>query len=136
MFEVAYVGAGPSRWPPLPTISSARSTSKRTSLIPSTSPWRRPAPRGEQSHVRLYYRQQRLGRADYSAIAVAAPLPQYINVTRNAPALGNTVYHSAQLKLEKRFSQGLSALVSYTLSKNIGDLNNAQNNYNRRESGH
>jgi hypothetical protein len=59
------------------------------------------------------------------------PYPQYTGVTRNAPAYGNTVYHSMQLKLEKRFSHGLTALVSYTFSKNIGDLNNPQNAYDR-----
>ena len=60
------------------------------------------------------------------------PFPHFITVTRNAPALGNTVYHAAQAKFEKRFSHGLTALVSYTFSKNIGDLNNAQNNYDRQ----
>jgi len=60
------------------------------------------------------------------------PFPHFITATRNAPALGNTVYHAAQAKFEKRFSHGLTALVSYTFSKNIGDLNNAQNNYDRQ----
>src|SRR5262249_14334414 len=35
--------------------------------------------------------------------------------------VGNTVYHALQAKLEKRLSQGLAFLVSYTRSKLIDD---------------
>jgi hypothetical protein len=34
--------------------------------------------------------------------------------------------------VEKRMSHGLTALVSYTIAKNISDLNNADNAYNRK----
>jgi hypothetical protein len=60
------------------------------------------------------------------------PYPQYTGVTRNAPAYGNSHYHSAQFQFEKRTSGGLTALVSYTIAKNISDLNNADNAYNRQ----
>lgn len=60
------------------------------------------------------------------------PYPQYTGVTRNAPAYGSSVYHALQMKLEKRMSAGLTALVAYTVSKNISDLNNPQNVYNRQ----
>ena len=60
------------------------------------------------------------------------PYPQYSNVTRNAPAFGSSVYHALQMKLERRMSHGLTALVAYTFSKSISDLNNPQSAYNRR----
>lgn len=60
------------------------------------------------------------------------PYPQFLNVTRNLPTFGNTVYHSFQAKFEQRLWHGLTTIVSYTLSKNIGDIGPYQNNYNRR----
>ena len=60
------------------------------------------------------------------------PYPQFLNITRDNPAYGNSVYHSLQMKFQKRMTQGLTALVSYTYSKNIGDISPAQNNYNRQ----
>lgn len=59
------------------------------------------------------------------------PYPQYTGVSRANPAFGNSVYHSLQLKLEKRLAHGLSALVSYTASKNLSDLNTPRDAYNR-----
>ena len=59
------------------------------------------------------------------------PYPQYTGVRRLTPAFGNTVYHSLQAKYEKRMAAGVTALVSYTFSKNIGDLDAPQNAYNR-----
>ena len=60
------------------------------------------------------------------------PYPQYTGVTRNSPTFGNSVYHAFQMKVEKRMSRGLTALIAYTWSKNISDLNNPQNAYNRQ----
>ncbi|MBL8241557.1 MAG: TonB-dependent receptor [Bryobacterales bacterium] len=59
------------------------------------------------------------------------PYPQFLNVTRNLPTYGNTIYHSFQTKFEQRLWHGLTTIVSYTLSKNIGDIGPVQNNYNR-----
>ena len=51
------------------------------------------------------------------------PFPQYcsnlLGLNENA---GNSTYHALQTKLEKRFSQGLYMLVSYTWSKLITDV--------------
>ena len=60
------------------------------------------------------------------------PYPQYTGVTRQAPAFGNSHYHSLQMQLEKRTSNGVTALISYTLAKNLSDLTNADNAYNRQ----
>jgi hypothetical protein len=60
------------------------------------------------------------------------PYPQYTGVTRVAPGFGNSHYHSAQFQLEKRTSHGLTALVAYTIAKNLTDLNAPDNAYNRQ----
>ncbi len=51
-------------------------------------------------------------------IANRRPYPQYSNLTlSNAAADSN--YHSLQIRFEKRYSHGLSFLISYTFAKNI-----------------
>ena len=51
------------------------------------------------------------------------PFPQYGSVSTNSPAVamnrGSSIYHALVLRLEKRFSNGLSFLVSYTGSKTL-----------------
>jgi hypothetical protein len=73
-----------------------------------------------------------LGGRTVQAQQLLRPYPQYTGVSRLSPAFLNSVYHSVQLKVEKRMSHGVTALVSYTIAKNIGDLSNAQNAYDRR----
>ena len=48
------------------------------------------------------------------------PYPQYNWVNDFYQPTGYGVYHSFQLRLQKRYSNGLSFLGAYTLSKNIG----------------
>ncbi|MBN8729798.1 MAG: TonB-dependent receptor [Acidobacteria bacterium] len=48
--------------------------------------------------------------------------PAYNGVNVLNPHLGNSIYHSGQFRVEKRFSQGLSVLGVYTVSKLIGDI--------------
>ena len=60
------------------------------------------------------------------------PYPQFTGVTRMAPAFGNSHYEAGQFQLEKRTSNGVTALVAYTIAKNISDLTNAGNAYNRQ----
>jgi Carboxypeptidase regulatory-like domain len=50
------------------------------------------------------------------------PYPQYTGVTASNDGNRDTVYHSMQVKLEKRFRQGGTVLAAYTWSKNIGDI--------------
>ncbi len=50
--------------------------------------------------------------------------PQYagsIGGYRATPNIGNSMYHAAQFKYEKRFSYGLSMIAHYTISKMISD---------------
>jgi len=49
------------------------------------------------------------------------PLPDYLSVTTFANHGASSVYHSLQLTVQRRYSNGLSALVSYTNSKLIND---------------
>jgi hypothetical protein len=45
--------------------------------------------------------------------------PQYTGVTGNLSSIGKSWYNAFQLRVERRFSHGLTALVSYTNSKTI-----------------
>ena len=49
------------------------------------------------------------------------PFPQYPSVELSRPGWGNSNYHALQLKLERRFAAGTSAMVSYNFSKLISD---------------
>ncbi len=54
------------------------------------------------------------------------PFPQFNNVTRISPMWGNSSYHGMNLKLEKRFSNGLNFLTNYTYAKFIDDTFSGQ----------
>jgi hypothetical protein len=73
------------------------------------------------------------------------PYPQYTGFSIRNPTNRNSIYHSAQLKLEKRFQRGGTVLGSYTWAKLISDTDtltgwlepgggagNVQDNYNIR----
>ncbi len=82
---------------------------------------------------------------------ILRPFPQYGDFNQEDNSFspdrsGSSTYHAMQLGLNKRFSHGLSFLVSYTISKNITDADSAgpgvsgfigtnsfigQNSYNR-----
>jgi len=59
--------------------------------------------------------------ADFGGSATVAqslePYPQYSNIFNNFEGSGTTYYQSAQLEVEKRFTNGLSFLAGYTLSR-------------------
>lgn len=50
------------------------------------------------------------------------PFPQFSNVTWINPAIGNSNYQAGFVKLERRFSHGLSILAHYTFSKYLDDV--------------
>ncbi|HEX4951086.1 MAG TPA: carboxypeptidase regulatory-like domain-containing protein [Blastocatellia bacterium] len=62
-----------------------------------------------------------------SVFQALRPFPQYnfINTDCCLENLGNMNYNSLQAKLERRFSQGLNLLASYTFSKTITDSDSA-----------
>jgi hypothetical protein len=47
--------------------------------------------------------------------------PQFTSFQIDALPVANSIYHSLQIRAEKRLSQGLQFLVSYTFSKSIDD---------------
>jgi len=51
------------------------------------------------------------------------PYPQYANIINNFDQTGSSTYNALQMTLEKRLTNGLSFLVSYTLSKSMSDTN-------------
>jgi len=49
------------------------------------------------------------------------PYPQFTGVENGYAFWGNSIYHALALKVEKRFSEGLSIMMAYTNSKLIDD---------------
>jgi hypothetical protein len=71
---------------------------------------------------------------------VKRPYPQFTNVSVLNPPLGNSAYHAGTVKVERRFSKGLTLLAHYTYSKflddvesftEIGDVGSYMDFYNR-----
>ena len=64
---------------------------------------------------------------DYGASATVLqalrPYPQFANIFNNFDNSGSSFYNAMQLQLEKRFSNGLSFLVSYNLSRMMSNTN-------------
>jgi len=55
------------------------------------------------------------------AYQLQLPFPQFTNVSSDVLPIANSIYHGLQLSAEKRFSNGLQFLVTYTWSKSIDD---------------
>jgi hypothetical protein len=53
------------------------------------------------------------------------PFPQFSNVSWINPSIGNSTYHGAFVKAEKRFSAGFLFLAHYTFSKFLDDVESA-----------
>jgi len=53
---------------------------------------------------------------------LVSPFPQFTEVDAMFPGGGYSEYHAVQVKVEKRFSHGLSTLLSFTGQKSIDDF--------------
>src|SRR5437016_802601 len=61
------------------------------------------------------------------AAQLLLPFPQFDNVAMAEPDTRNSIYHSMQMKVEKRFAAGANVLASYTVSKLIDNTNSEIN---------
>ena len=57
------------------------------------------------------------------------PYPQYTKIFNNFEGFGTTYYESAQIEIEKRFSNGLSFLAGYTLSHLMDNTSSGFSSY-------
>jgi hypothetical protein len=58
------------------------------------------------------------------------PFPQYNAVTNNFETNGTAFYNAMQASMQKRFSNGLSFLVAYTLSKSLASVDSGFSTFN------
>ncbi|HVW84555.1 MAG TPA: TonB-dependent receptor [Bryobacteraceae bacterium] len=66
--------------------------------------------------------KSRLSAPTVTLNTLLRPYPQYAGgVSGSTPNIGNSIYHAVQFKYDKRFSNGLSFLTYYTISKLIDD---------------
>jgi hypothetical protein len=56
-------------------------------------------------------------------VQILRPFPQFSDVREHSPTIGNSNYHGANIKLEKRYSRGFQFGMNYTWSKLIDDVN-------------
>ena len=66
-------------------------------------------------------RSSSLGDPTIPLAQLLKPYPQYTTVSLYRNNVGTTIYHGFHAKVEQRFSEGLSYLVSYTRSKLVDD---------------
>lgn len=62
-----------------------------------------------------------LSAGSIPAYQLQLPFPQFTSFQSDDPPWANSIYHSFQTRVEKRFSNGLQFLVSYTAAKSIDD---------------
>jgi hypothetical protein len=65
-----------------------------------------------------------LGQPTVTRRQLLLPYPQFTGITVVNRTLADSIYHSLQVKVEKRFSHGVSGLLAYTAGKLISDANN------------
>ena len=69
-----------------------------------------------------------LASSDIKYYHLLLPYPQFTNVATEPQLIANSIYHGLQLLAEKKFSNGLQFLATYTWSKSIDDSSNADTN--------
>jgi len=58
------------------------------------------------------------------------PYPHFTAVTMRQPTIGSATYHAFQMKVERRFSRGLTFLLGYTNAKLLDDVGGRQSHTN------
>jgi len=58
------------------------------------------------------------------------PYPHFTGVTMRQPTIGSATYHAFQMKVERRFSRGLTFLLGYTNAKLMDDVGGRQSHSN------
>ncbi|MBI4873808.1 MAG: TonB-dependent receptor [Acidobacteria bacterium] len=74
-------------------------------------------------NANLNINQVPAGKMGAGNAQILRPYPQFLNVTVLSPTNGSNNYHSGSIRVEKRFSAGLSFLAGYTWARAIGDTN-------------
>lgn|GEM_PF-590817 len=83
---------------------------------------------GTPNEVRIPYAgwREQMQSCNPSVAQALLPYPQYCSTLQGLNEnVGNSIYHSFQVKAERRFSRGIFMLVSYTVSKLITDAADA-----------
>ena len=65
--------------------------------------------------------------ATVKAAQLLLPYPQFDNYSISEPDNRDSIYHSMQLKVQKRFAAGAQVLVSYAIAKLIDNTNSEIN---------
>src|SRR6185369_15058532 len=58
---------------------------------------------------------------EVQAYQLLLPYPQFTSFAGDSPPIASSIYHAAQFRVEKGFSNGFQFLVTYTVSKSIDD---------------
>jgi hypothetical protein len=69
-----------------------------------------------------------LSSSQVSYSQLLMPFPQFTSISTEPQVVASSIYHGLQLLAEKRYSNGLQFLVTYTWSKSIDDSSQADDN--------
>jgi hypothetical protein len=112
LIDVAYAGSKGTRLPVILPMNQLdpQFLSQGTALLQQT-----PNP------FRQFSSPGTLAGANVTRLQLLRPFPHFLNLTNNLTDIGSSVYHSFQLKVNKRLRNGFSILGSYTAGKLLTD---------------